>query len=465
MYDKRNIKESKHKRGSRRKAALLMSLLIFLLLLTACSADVKGHIKDAVDKVTYTITDFFDEIEKIFRGEEETEESEEASESTGVLSIEDWLKEHPGSTPEDYEELYGSEEAGEESEEASEGSEEAGTADEYGGALHYCYTTLDSSEKKVYREVYDCLNSMSENVKLSTTDADVLDRCFNYCIMDHPEFFFTDGYKATTKSIGNTVIGLSVSGKYTMSAQKRKEYQERIDREVDKILADAPKDDSDYEKVKYCFDYIVSNTSYNVSAPNNQNIISVFINNESVCQGYTLAMKYLLDRLGVQCAVVYGSANGSNHSWNLVKIDGTWCYVDVTWGDSSYRNYVDTETIDEINYNYFACNNDILRATHKIDSPLYLPNCDSLEAYYYVKEGLYFKSADIERLKAVFKLQLSRNEDFFMIRCDSDSVYDEFVNELFEERKIFDVYRGSGRITYANDDTEKTISFWLNYTQ
>ena len=302
---------------------------------------------------------------------------------------------------------------------------------------------------------------MSENVKLSTTDTDVLDRCFNYCIMDHPELFFTDGYKATTTSIGDMTIGLAVSGRYTMSAQKRKDYQERIDKIVDKILKDAPKDDSDYEKVKYCFDYIVSNTSYDVNAANNQNIISVFINGESVCQGYTLAMKYLLDRMGVQSAVIYGSANNSNHSWNIVKIDGTWSYVDVTWGDSSYRNYVNTETVDEINYNYFGCDNDILRATHKIDSPLYLPNCKSLDAYYYVKEGLYFKSADIERLKAVFKQQTAKGEDFFMIRCATDSVYEDFKEELFENRKIFDVHKGSLRITYANDDTERTISFWL----
>ncbi len=447
MFSKNNREKGKHKKGSRRKAALIMSLFILMGLLTACSADEIGN----------RIQDFFNDLTDFFTGEL-VEETEEATESTGILSIEDWLKEHPDSTPEDYERIYGSSESTEE--ESTEASE-AGEKDEYGGELHYCYTTLSDAEKKVYREVYDCLDTMSENVKLSTTDTDVLDRCFNYCIMDHPELFFTDGYKATTTSIANTTIGLAVSGRYTMSAQKRKEYQERIDKEVDKILKDAPKDDSDYEKVKYCFDYIVSNTSYNVNAAYNQNIISVFINGESVCQGYTLAMKYLLDRLGVESAVVYGSANGSNHSWNIVKIDGSWSYVDVTWGDSSYRNYVNTETVDEINYNYFGCNNEILRATHKIDSPLYLPNCNSLDAYYYVKEGLYFKSADIERLKAVFKLQASKGSDFFMIRCSEDSVYKEFTEELFDNRKIFDVYKGSLRITYANDDTERTISFWL----
>ncbi|XME03737.1 transglutaminase domain-containing protein [Lachnospiraceae bacterium C1.1] len=462
MLKKRLKKTGKHKKGSRRKAALIMSLFILILLLTACSSDeVRAGIDNTVDKIynfTDSIVEAVEDIIAGFSGKTSDEETDESTESTEALSFEDWLREHPDASSEDYRTEDSSEDSSVSSDSASTEVEDS---DEYGGNLHYCYTTLSSSEKKVYREVYDCLNTMSENVKLSTTDTDVLDKCFNYCIMDHPEIFYTDGYRATVTSMGETKVGLAVTGRYTMSAQKRKDYQERIDKAVDKILKDAPKDDTDYEKVKYCFEYIVSNTTYNVNAANNQNIISVFINGESVCQGYSLAMKYLLDRLGVQSAVVYGSANDSNHSWNIVKIDGTWCYVDSTWGDSSYRNYMNTEIVDEINYNYFGCNNEILRATHKIDSPLYLPNCTSLSAYYYVKEGLYFKSADLERLKAVFKLQTARNEDFFMIRADTDSVYKEFVKELFDNKKIFEIYKGSKRITYANDDTEKTISFWI----
>ena len=328
--DKATVRHT-HKKGTRRKAALLMSLFIFMFLLSACTAG--ERISDILTKAYEAADGIIDDVEEsisaFLGGEKETEPTESSEEATGILSIEDWLKEHPDSSPEDYESSYGSEEGSEE----GSSTEDEGGENEYGGRFHYCYTTLTASEKEVYREVYDSVNTMRENTRLSTTDTDILDKCFNYCIMDHPELFFTDGYKATVTTVGDTTVGLSISGKYTMSAQKRKDYQTRIDKAVDKILEDAPVDDSDYEKVKYCFDYIVSHTSYNVNAANNQNIISVFINGESVCQGYTLAMKYLLDRLGVESAVIYGTANGDNHSWNIVKIDGK-LYLDGGMADA-----------------------------------------------------------------------------------------------------------------------------------
>ena len=49
-----------------------------------------------------------------------------------------------------------------------------------------------------------------------------------------------------------------------------------------------------------------------------------------VCEAYSRTVKVLLDRLGVQSALI----SGSDHMWNGVCIDGAWYLLDATWDDS-----------------------------------------------------------------------------------------------------------------------------------
>lgn len=41
-----------------------------------------------------------------------------------------------------------------------------------------------------------------------------------------------------------------------------------------------------------------------------------------------LDMKYLCDRCGVDCQVVWGTRHGFSHAWNMVRVDGRWLHVD-----------------------------------------------------------------------------------------------------------------------------------------
>ncbi len=51
----------------------------------------------------------------------------------------------------------------------------------------------------------------------------------------------------------------------------------------------------------------------------------------AVCQGYSEAYSYLLDRIGIKTATVISQQ--LNHAWNAVYIDGKPYHVDVTWDD------------------------------------------------------------------------------------------------------------------------------------
>lgn len=61
------------------------------------------------------------------------------------------------------------------------------------------------------------------------------------------------------------------------------------------------------------------------------------VEGDTVCQGYTLAYKYLLNQLGIPCTLV--RSNEMNHAWNQVCLGGQWYHVDITWDDPVPNTY------------------------------------------------------------------------------------------------------------------------------
>ena len=153
---------------------------------------------------------------------------------------------------------------------------------------------------------------------------------------------------------------------------------------------------------------MIANTEYVMESEDNQNICSVFLNEKSVCQGYAKAAQYLLKRLGMTAILISGTVgDGQDHAWNIVQIDGVYYHVDVTWGDASYvsggESKKENGIIPRINYEYLCVPDKQLLRTHRIIYEVELPECNSMEANYYVMEGAYFEEPDLEKAEVLFE--------------------------------------------------------------
>ena len=100
---------------------------------------------------------------------------------------------------------------------------------------------------------------------------------------------------------------------------------------------------SDYEKIDMINEYVCDYVDYYPHEPGDDNAEypdqshtawGAFFEHYAVCDGFSRTVKLLCDDMGLECKIVVGEVNGRGlHAWNLVKVDGQWYHLDVTWND------------------------------------------------------------------------------------------------------------------------------------
>ena len=103
-----------------------------------------------------------------------------------------------------------------------------------------------------------------------------------------------------------------------------------------------------------------------------------------VCDSYSKAYKMLCLAAGIDNDRV--TSNQLWHAWNAIKLSGEWYQVDVTWDDPGSAT-VPVSGLE--GYDYFCLNDELMDFDHHCTDATFTPGCTSLEANYYIHEGLW----------------------------------------------------------------------------
>lgn len=329
----------------------------------------------------------------------------------------------------------------------------------------YYYSRLSGSEQVLYAELLYILKGVESNIYISASDTVMLDKVQNCVLNDHPEIFYVSGYYTTKYFVGEKTLGCSFSGQYIYDKAEIERRNILIEKYISRCLSALPETNDDYPKIKYIYDYVISNTSYDLNSADNQNICSVMINGVSVCQGYAKSVQLLLNRCGIEATLVTGNVDNEvtagPHAWNLVKSNGSWYYMDATWGDASFRG---ENTVNEgIVYDYLLTTTTDIAYTHSMDSVVPMVTCDHMDDNYYVREGAYFSGIDLNKFKNLVDTRKRQSSDFVTFKCSSNEVYEGMLTELIDNSKIFDyISKLPGeKVSFSRSDKQRSVTIWF----
>lgn len=264
--------------------------------------------------------------------EEQPEESdEESSDETPDEQVED--------QPEDTELLQPS---GEKLEyiDVSDGVYQAGAFSVFGESADAKYAPYSimpnaTAYKEAEEYIYQKLLAKETEISLSQYGISTLDMkaIFSGVVNDHPDLYYVrTGYEGySSGGIMTRIRPMYINGLDESAFQTG----------LKRALAVVQPDMTDLEKAIALHDYLVINCEYDYASYLNDNIpdvsysaYGVLADGIAVCQGYALAYKLLLNKVGIDCYMV--TSDAMKHAWNLIVLDGEYYQVDVTWDDPTW---------------------------------------------------------------------------------------------------------------------------------
>lgn len=247
-----------------------------------------------------------------------------------------------------------------------------------------------------------------------SSDMDMLETVFSRVLFDHPELYYiTECFDRVSTE---TPYVLGIRPVY-ISAAKDPDAQARFDAAVNTALAQTKGLTDPVEQMLALYNYLIRTTAYNynasfLDAPVNLReaepkeawtAYGALVTGDTVCKGYAMAWKVLMDRMGIPCLVIC-KGDGS-HLWNLVQLDGKWYHIDVNSanniipvlrGQCMYKDFLVTDTVMSKHGSWFvagkreaspACSDERFSTNWQFrqDNVFYPIYRDKSGQYYYIK--------------------------------------------------------------------------------
>jgi len=304
----------------------------------------------------------------------------------------------------------------------------------------FFYNQLDERQQEIYRLLRAGLTRGDEEIQIDTDDAEEVHELFRFILFDHPELFWVTGTSSSRIyqwTDGTTY--LIFKPEYGHTGAEKEAMQAEIDEAVEAFLASVDPALSEYERVRAVYEHIILTTTYNLDAPDHQNIYSVFVNGESVCAGFSRAAQLLLNRLGIFATYVVGdayvpeaSSEPIAHAWNLVRIEGEYYYLDVTWGSPVFQ---DGNGLNHsgIVYDYLLVNEEKLFRTHTLAEGIVMPPVTSLRHNFFVMNGMFYESADEARILESMNTSIRNQEDWVAFKFATPELFQTMRPIILED--------------------------------
>lgn len=335
-----------------------------------------------------------------------------------------------------------------------------------GSSWSFYYEQLNDNEKEVYKNILDGCENFENTIKIKDISMDSLYRVWHAFNYDNPQFFWTSQFQYVTMFDKPIEIEFEIEDNF-------KDTFNKLNSMGDEIVSSIPENSTDYEKVKFLYEYIINTVDYVDNAPNDQDIRSALINKQSVCAGYSRAFQFLCQKAGIKCTYVSGTTDAGAHGWNLICLLDKYYWVDVTWGDPVYE---DDTSWNKLNYDFLCVDDEIFLKSHNVDTGLvttdsYIPdlftypNCTDKSYDYYYLENCYFDTYNRNVIYNIISEKILNDKKDINFRFKTLDEMLRAYNDIFtEDSFIFEVMENANKdwdtysYIYTHNEKANTIN-------
>ena len=211
---------------------------------------------------------------------------------------------------------------------------------------------------EVEKIIHEKMQNREENIEIIYTGAtfynpmqklkEIIDKIIKH---DHYIYYNIATYLYYTVDTDDNVCITIKAGYRTTKAQ-----EEFVNSKVREILSNIIKPGmNERDKIKAIHDYMVLNLKYDESY-SRYTAYDALKDGEAVCLGYSLLGYKMLNEVGIPTRII--SSENMNHAWNLVKLDGKWYHLDITWDDPI------PDVKGRIRYSYFLLTDEEMGIDH-----------------------------------------------------------------------------------------------------
>ena len=310
--------------------------------------------------------------------------------------------------------------------------------------------------------LYKGISAFETEIKLkNTADEADLRLLINAIKYDCPELFQAAfDKKYTFWNTGGRITSVSVP--YSMS---KTTYDSRL-AQCSALIAQLREDTTGFsaqEREQYVYDYFTNTVSYSTTTAQCGNASGAIVDKSAKCDGISLAMKWAMEAVGIPAIVLSGKDEGDpvGHAWNCVKINGSYCDVDLT------NDLIREERSMKL-YSAYNVKRDWISRLYPLSDDIVsyyrLPESSGMHNSYHVVNGSFVYSGDdIE--SAVHRLldESLWRDGTGVIQFEDDADFSFFLydGDVFFETWFYDNgYWGSYSLTVLHE--YRTVGFRLN---
>ena len=225
---------------------------------------------------------------------------------------------------------------------------------------------------------------------------------------------------------------------YPLSEDEISEMKTEIDREAEDIISCIPEDADLWTQHRLVHDELIRRLTYDLAYEDHcHDLYGALVKQETVCEGYALAYKDILNRMGYSCDVVVSNWDEDNkgHAWNRIYAPTFEEYIDVTWDDP---DMLDEDGEPFIGYDFFGLTKEEIESieSHSFDLGFGVWFSEPETFNYYRHEGYLLDYCDEDEILDLFYEQYANGSNYLTVRFADEEIYDEARELLANEEEM-----------------------------